>query len=835
MKPFWKSSLRWGVCLSTAALLCGVSLDSVHAQGSRRGGTGAVKKYARPRDYDLQHLKLVFDVNTADRSAKGIVTHTLVPLRDDVSSLIFDAGSNLKIEAVRVNGMDTRFVHENNLLTVTPALKPDRTKATTVEIAYSLPNSRQGGGPNGSEGLQWIIPAERNPNLQLSFWTQGETNGNSKWIPLYDAPNDKCTSETVVTVPETWTVIGNGKEGAVSRNAKAKTRTFRWKMEQPHSTYLLSLVAGEMDVKRDVWRGVPLLYVVPKGKGHLIEGSFSDTPKMMSLFSDTLGVKYPWAKYAQNCVFNFNGGMENVSATTLMEGALVDVRSGRGMASLNSHELAHQWFGDLVTCDDWGDVWLNEGFATFFEMYYTQFSEGNDAYDLERQGNVRAALRVENQYRRPISNPFYTQAGGMFDTYSYQKGSVVLHLLRKELGDADFFRALGYYLKKHAHGNVTSGDLSRAIREATGRNVDRFFDDWVYSPGHPVLESAWTYDDATQTVSVTVKQTQDTGNGTPIYDLPIDIAILKRGGSASVQREVYRFRTAKNEETFKFNAPFKPDAVVIDPENNIVGELKTEPAESELPALLLGGMNVVDRRYAADQIARKGMTDEIVTLFTEALRREGDAGGETLLNHLAKTEKESLRDLYREEIKSKNTARRVAAINALGMLPRNDADIALLKPIAASDTELYRVTEAAMKVIGKWDIANNRDIFRHQIASQSLRDRLANAAIGILRDSKQEAIVPDLIEATVPARSVGVRTRAVSALGASDSKAEAIRAALLKLIMSDNPTALQVAAVRALKSREDKDALPALRDIAANAKAEEVRTAAKDAVESLGN
>ena len=309
------------------ALLCGMpNTPAAHAQGNRRSNATAAnapRKYARTRDYDLRHVKLVLDVNPAEKSAKGVTTQTLMPLRDDVKTLVFDAGNNLKIGKVTVNGMEARFVHENNLLTVSPALASEPNKETVVEITYVLPYSPQQGGPNGGEGMQWQDETSRRP-APLSFWTQGETNGNSKWLPVYDAPNDKCTSETIVIVPETWTVIGNGKEGSVTRNARAKTRTFRWKMEQPHSTYLLSLVGGEMEIKRDVWRGVPLLYVVPKGKGDLIEGSFSDTPKMLSLFSDALGVKYPWAKYAQNCVFNFNGGMENVSATTLMHGSRID-------------------------------------------------------------------------------------------------------------------------------------------------------------------------------------------------------------------------------------------------------------------------------------------------------------------------------------------------------------------------------------------------------------------------------------------------------------------------------------------------------------------------------
>jgi len=827
---------RFTLGLTAAALLCGFPYDGLHAQGVLRGANAvpATRKYARARDYDLRHLKLVFDVNAADKSAKGIVTHTLAPLRDEVKTLVFDAGNNLKIQTVRVDGIENRFVHENNLLSVQPAIALERDKVTVVEIIYALPYSPQQGGPNGSEGLTWIAPTARRPDYMPSFWTQGETTGNSKWLPLYDAPNDKTTSETIVTVPEIWTVIGNGKEGATTSNRKNKTKTYRWKMDQPHSTYLLSLVGGEMDVKRDNWRGVPLIYAVPKGKGDLIEASFSDTPKMLTLFSDTLGVKYPWQKYAQNAVFGFNGGMENVSATTLMEGALTDIRSGRQMQGLNSHELAHQWFGDLVTCDDWGDIWLNEGFATFFQMFYTEFADGKDAYDEERNGNVRAAMQVERSYRRALSTNSYANEAGLFDAYSYQKGSVILHLLRKELGDTEFFRAIGYYLKKHMYQTVTSGDLSRAIREATGRNMDKFFEQWVYTAGHPKIETAWSYDAGTQMVSVTVKQTQDTSNGTPIYDLPIEIAVLKRGGGGSVQRELYRMRSEKAEETFKFTAATKPDAVLVDPENNIVGELVTESADEELPAILLGGMNITDRKDAAKRLAGKGMTDEYVAVFVEALKKEGDIGGEALLGYLGKTDKEALRPVYRDEIRGKGIERRAAAIEALGRLPRNDDDLSLLIEIAKSDKEMYRVVEAAMRVVGKWDTVNNLPVFRHQIGSKSLRDRLALRAVAILRESKSDATVSALIEATDKARSLTVRSAAVTALGEVALKSESIRPTLEAMVKGDSPIALQVAAVRALQSRKDKAALPVLQETATNGKSEEVRKAAKEAADALG-
>ncbi|HEV2473046.1 MAG TPA: M1 family metallopeptidase, partial [Chthonomonadales bacterium] len=346
----------------------------------------ATMHYARNRDYHVRHLKLVINIDAIRHGATAVVTQYLAPLRDGLKQFEIDAGANLTINSVRLNGAPVSFRHDGEQLLIDPGRTLARGVEVAVEIRYVMPGDSTGGGANGLGGFHWILPNGDPADRPPGFWTQGETNTNHHWVPCYDSPNDKCTSETITTVPANWVVIGNGKLVSNTLNAAQHTRTFHWVMTQPHSTYLLSLAGGELDVRKDTWNGVPLYYVVPRGDAWMIPGSFGNTPDMLQFFSTILGFKYAWPKYAESAMLDFGGGMENVSATTLGAYSLTDKRSGLyPMSSLDSHELAHQWFGDLVTCKFWGDIWLNESFATFFQMLYTEHLYGKDGYDEDKQ------------------------------------------------------------------------------------------------------------------------------------------------------------------------------------------------------------------------------------------------------------------------------------------------------------------------------------------------------------------------------------------------------------------------------------------------------------------
>ncbi len=842
---------RFSPAFDLAAVCCllGLILAPASAQRQRSAGNPfqpprATVHYARDRDYHVRHLRLVFEVNPAAHSARGIVTHYLAPLRDRLGLIRLDAGANLKIQECRIDGERVAFVHEGDALTLTPPAPLPRGKEVAVEIRYEMPGGGAFGGANGVGGFHWVDADPQDPERRPGFWTQGETATNHNWVPCYDAPNDKCTSETIVTVPENWEVIGNGVQTGTTYDASRHTRTFRWTMKQPHSTYLLSLVGGEEDIRKASWAGVPLYYVVPRGRASLAPPSFGNTPDMLQFFSNVLGVKYPWMKYAQSAVFDFPGGMENVSATTLGERALADKRSGVWpMSRLTAHELAHQWFGDLVTCRDWGDAWLNEGFATFFEMLYMEHLEGKDRYDRERDGALQSYLFESRRYKRPISTRLYDRPDNLFDAHTYSKGGLVLHMLRRELGDADFFRGLGHYLRVHAFQPVDTHDLVEAITEETGRNVAPFFDQWVFKPGHPVLTYTWSYDEAGKAVVLNVKQTQDTSDGTPIYNLPLTVALIRKDGFPDLKTPIGRWTLTINQADGggRLQVSVKPDAVLIDPDHDLIKEIKLNWAASELPAILRYAPTSLDRVEAARQLVGSNSAPEesTVQLLVEAVRAESsNEAAASLLDilgglKLEDARKEALRPLFREQAASKDLTRRAAALQALGSLPRNPEDVARLRAAAGSDTEPYRVVQAALAGLGRLDAATNLDVFEHQIKAHSLHDQLTLAAVNALARANTEAAIPVLLEAASPTHPRFVRIRAIQALAGVAPGSAAAHAGLLGFLKEENSPGVQIAAAQTLKQRKDMEAVAALRALSTAAKQNDVREAAKEAADAL--
>lgn len=764
--------------------------------------------YAPDRDYDLKHLVVTMEVNYDKKTFSGTTVNTLSPIRPAGLTIIrLNCAASLEVQQCSVDGKPAQFTRDGSMLKVTAPEEIPQGKDVKVSVTY-LGGTKQGTGfGTGGGGFHWMVPSQRDKDKK-GFWTQGETGYNSEWAPTWDYPNDFTTSETITTVPIDWTVIGNGVKISDKEDKEKGTRTVHWRMSQPHATYLLSLVAGPFDMKEAKWEGIPLLYVVPKGKGNLIDDSFGDTPDMLTFYSRTFGVKYAWPKYAQNAMYDFGGGMENVSSTTLGAGSLTDKRAGyRNMASLNAHELGHQWFGDLVTCKHWGDIWLNESFATFAEAAYMEHSRGKNAYDQEIDGNTRSYLGEARRYKRPISTNLYPNPDAMFDSHTYPKGGVVLHTLRRYLGDRVFFAGVKRYLEINRHNPVETQDLVRAMTETSGINLQPFFDQWVYKPGHPVLAYSWTYDDATGEVKLAVKQTQDTSDGTPIYDIPTKVGLIKDG---KLTYQPVRLNAAEQTISIKIG---KPDAVLLDPDHDFLREIpKVEWAASELPFIVQFAPVGLDRTQAMQQLLAANPTDDQVKMIADIIQKDNDRFPSiNTIMPLANLKREDLRPLFRAMTKHLSFSRQREAVQALGMLPKTDEDVKLLRSLI-NDTAPYAVVAAATRVLAEWDPKANIDIIKKASTMPSEGEEIRRAAFSALVKADPNEGIPLLLSAAEQTNETELRTAALRGMLEAGSADPRIQAAITKALKGDDwQLALYLAAQ--ISERKDKTYLLTLKDL----------------------
>jgi aminopeptidase N len=467
-------------------------------------------RYIPPHNYDQRNIKLNLRFNWEQEQAIGSATITFAPTVKDLRRVDFDAAFMTISAATLANGAPLKFEYDGTKeklsILLDRAYQPKEELTVVISYHTNKPPAALSGG-----GLNFIKPRPDDPTRPRQVWTQGETETNHFWFPSFDHPNDFMTTEIVATVEKPLMVISNGALISTKENPDG-TRTFDWKIDQPHATYLTSVIVGEFAAVIGDYAGVPITtYVYPK---EIEEGKVTAArlPEMVKFFSEKTGLKYPYAKYAQTTVRDFGGGMENISATTQTDNMIHDARTELDANSdgLQSHELAHQWFGDYLTCRTWSDLWLNEGFATYFQAMWTEHKFGHDDFlysDVKGNQENYYAAWARGQ-RRPIVTKNYANPDAVFDSYSYQRGGAVLHMLRTFLGEDNWWRSINHYLTKYANQPVETAQFRIAIEETTGQPMDWFFDEWVYKMGHPIFRVTQDYDAANKQLTLKVRQEQ---------------------------------------------------------------------------------------------------------------------------------------------------------------------------------------------------------------------------------------------------------------------------------------------------------------------------------------
>lgn len=569
--------------------------------------------YARDRLVDVQHIKLEIAIDPDAKRIEGTAHTTFAPINDGVTHVEFDA-VEMEIEDVRIRGAGgrARFSYDGARLRIELGRRRMAGESIVTSVRYAAHPRR---------GLYFVAPDEGYPDKPLQVWSQGQDEDSRHWYPCVDFPNELATSEVVVTVPKPLIAVSNG--ALLRTSERDNKRTYHFKQDVPHVAYLLSVAAGDFsEITRQV-DGVPVQYYVQRGREADARRALDRTPQMVKFFSERIGVPYPYAKYAQVVVSDFIfGGMENVSATTLTDTILHDERAHLEFADngdgLVAHELAHQWFGDLLTCRDWAHGWLNEGFATYFDELFAEHKDGPDRFRVQMRTNQDIYLRDDkSRYRRPIVSNVYNEPIDLFDRQFYEKGGWVLHMLRFNLGDELFWKAIRHYVAKHKHTNVTTPDFQRAIEESTGRNMDAFFDQWVYGAGHPEFNVSYEWDDKSKQAKVTVKQTQSAEHSTAeVFRTPvvIDFALGRR-------TESFRVELTEREQAFYFSLEAKPRLVRFDPGGWVLKTVEFKQSQEQLIEALQNDDDVLGRIDAAKALAKLA-TKAAIAELKETVQRD---------------------------------------------------------------------------------------------------------------------------------------------------------------------------------------------------------------------
>jgi len=781
------------------------------------------RHYAPDREVQALHVALDITPDFKQRTIEATALLKFKPLTQPVQELKLDA-VGFTVHSVTATSPIQGYQVTEDKIVVTFAKPIPPGEETTVTISYFTE-------PTG--GIYFRTPEMGYKPGDTHLFTQGEAIEARKWYPCLDSPNQRLTSEITCRVPPGMTVISNGRLVSESKDPGTGLEVFHWSQEKPHSNYLLSLAAGFFKKLEDRCGDIPLAFYTPASEIKEASTSFQDTKDIMDFFQKEIGVHYAWAKYDQVCVNDFvAGGMENTSATTLTDTTLFtdateNLRSSEGLIA---HEMAHQWFGDLVTCKDWSHLWLNEGFATFYETLYNAHKHGRDAMLYELHGRAQQ-ITGNTDDLTPIVRRTYQNPDEMFGYLVYPKASWVLHMLRCQLGDELYRKCIKTYLERHEFGNVVSDDLRAVIEELSGRSYDQFFDQWLYHGRFPDLEVNYSWDGAGRLAKISVQQTQEVNDKVLLFGFPLTFRF--KGEFGTVDRTV---QISQKQEDFYFPLTSAPKIVRVDPEYTLLARVKFDLPTDLLEAQLTASDDMMGRLLSVEKLATRTDKQSVVKL-KERLNQDPFYGVRIEASRaLRSIHTDEALDALADSTQQTDARVRLQVVEDIGGFYEEKAFAAALEVLRREKNP--GIISAALHQLGGYDKPQVQEALTKYLESESYRNELAVAAIAGLRLQDDPANVQPLLatlsgqKAAFTSRGFGQGLETLAYLNRNEEKKEAVRMFLVSELNTPRKN-VQLASIRALAVLGDPKSIAVLQKFATASKGSPERSAAEVAITQL--
>ena len=780
----------------------------------------AYRKYAPDRRAEFLHLALDVTPDFKARTLAGTATLAFKPIATPLDELRLDA-VDLRIASVTsTEKLASHEVTDTQLvLHFAPPIPVG--KEARVTVKYSA---------EPRKGLYFRTPEMG--YAEPHVWSQGEPNEARHWFPSFDHPVAKFTSEVTCRVPAGMVALSNGRLVSALPGAGGLT-AFHWAQEKPHVNYLITLVAGQLKKIEDKHRDIPLEFWTTPSDLAQATNSFRNTKHMMAFFEREIGVNYPWAKYGQAAVHDYHwGGMENTSLTTLNFRTLFTAETENlfNSDSLVAHELAHQWFGDLVTCKDWSHVWLNEGFATYYDWLWQGDFGGTNETLHALYSAAKGILANQNETRGIVWRKF-GEPEEMFNYLAYPKGAWVLHMLRSQLGADLYRRCVRTYLDRHAYGSVETADLRKVIEELSGRSYERFFEQWVHGVGAPTLDVNYAWDEKAKLARVSVKQTQKISDDAHLFQFPLPLRFKSKSG---VTDHVVQVR--EKEEDFYLPLKAAPDVVRVDPSLTVLARVNFKPATPMLFAQLADKGDFLGQHHALDNLAGRNDGETIAKLKAALNGDSHHVIRERAADLLKQAHTDDALAALVASTAQSDARVRNAVVAALGGFYHHDAFAALKQSLATEKNPGIQAT--ALRALSPYAQPEARDLLVKFLNTPSYRDRLAEAALAGMKAQDDPAFLAPLL-AALPANERTWMSTVFAAsldtlayLARNEAKRDAIRE-FLSLHVNSPKERVRLAAITALGTLEDPRALAVVETFTTLAADRPEKAAADKALEKL--